>query len=73
MSKSRITTLSAQFQLALPPDFCAARHWQPGQEFALVPKEHGVLITPALTRNDLAGLARGANPAHYRDRSDQDG
>ncbi|WP_395831768.1 AbrB/MazE/SpoVT family DNA-binding domain-containing protein [Elstera sp.] len=46
MSKPEIGTLSAKFQLTLPQALCAARQWQPGQEFTLVPKANGLLLVP---------------------------
>jgi hypothetical protein len=48
-----------------------ARRWQAGQELAFIPKGAGVLLMPVPKREDLAGLARGASPHGYRDRSDR--
>ena len=63
--------LSAKFQISLPKAVRAAQHWQAGQEFAFIPKGKGVLLVPVPKIEDLAGLARGANPADYRDRADR--
>ena len=60
--------LSAQFQISIPK---TARGWQAGQEFAFLPKGGGVLLVPVPKPEDLAGLARGATPEDYRDRTDR--
>src|SRR3546814_15965222 len=68
--RSRATVkLSAKFQISIPKAVRAARHWQAGQEFAFIPKGEGVILVPVPKREDLAGLARGARPAGYRDRT----
>ncbi len=64
-------TLSADFQISIPEAVRAARHWQAGQEFAFIPKGAGVLLVPVPKLENLAGLARGANPEGYRDRSER--
>ena len=46
-----------------------ARRWRAGQEFAFLPKGEGVLLVPVPKREDLVGLARGASPRDYRDRT----
>jgi AbrB family looped-hinge helix DNA binding protein len=63
--------LSAKFQISIPRAVRTARRWQAGQEFAFIPKGEGVLLVPVPTREDLAGLARGARPRDYRDRTDR--
>jgi bifunctional DNA-binding transcriptional regulator/antitoxin component of YhaV-PrlF toxin-antitoxin module len=68
MAKPETTTLSSEFQITLPKTLLANRQWQPGQEFAFIPKEIGVLLVPIPSREELAGIARGANPEDYRDR-----
>jgi AbrB family looped-hinge helix DNA binding protein len=64
-------TLSAKFQISIPKAIRAARDWHAGQVFAFIPKGEGMLLVPVPKLEDLAGLARGANPTGYRDRSDQ--
>jgi len=64
-------TLSAKFQISIPKAVRTPRHWLAGQEFAFIPKGEGVLLVPVPKREDLAGLAAGANPEGYRDRSDR--
>lgn len=68
MAKPETTTLSSKFQVTLPETLRANRQWQPGQEFAFIPKEIGVLLVPIPSREELAGIAHGANPEDYRDR-----
>lgn len=63
--------LSAKFQISVPKAVRAAQHWHAGQEFAFIPKGSGVLLVPVPRIEDLAGLARGANPEGYRDRADR--
>ncbi len=62
-------TLSSKFQISIPKAIRSARHWRAGQVFAFIPKGEGMLLVPVPTRGDLAGLARGARPTGYRDRS----
>ena len=63
--------LTAKFQLSIPRSIRVPRQWQAGQVFAFVPKGDGVLLVPVPKREDLAGIARGANPEGYRDRADR--
>jgi hypothetical protein len=48
-----------------------ARRWRAGQVFAFIPKGEGVLLVPVPKRDELSGLARGAKPEDYRDRTDR--
>jgi AbrB family looped-hinge helix DNA binding protein len=64
-------TLSSKFQISLPKAVRTAQHWQAGQEFAFIPKGKGVLLVPVPKPENLAGMARGANPEGYRDRDDR--
>ncbi len=64
-------TLSAKFQISIPKAIRTARHWRAGQVFAFIPKGQGMLLVPVPRREDLAGIARGANPTGYRDRTDR--
>jgi AbrB family looped-hinge helix DNA binding protein len=63
--------LSSKFQISLPKAVRTAQHWQAGQEFAFIPKGKGVLLVPVPKAENLAGMARGANPEGYRDRDDR--
>jgi AbrB family looped-hinge helix DNA binding protein len=69
--RSATAKLSSKFQISIPKAVRTARHWQAGQEFAFIPKGEGVLLVPVPRREDLAGLARGARPRDYRDRTDR--
>jgi hypothetical protein len=39
--------------------------------FAFIPKGEGMMLVPVPKLEDLAGLARGAKPDDYRDRTDR--
>lgn len=71
MAKPETTTLSSKFQVTLPKTLRARQQWQPGQEFAFIPEEIGVLLVPIPSREELAGIAHGADPKDYRDRWDR--
>ncbi len=64
-------TLSAKFQISIPKAIRTAQHWDAGQTFAFIPKGTGVLLVPVPRREALAGIARGASAAGYRDRADR--
>jgi len=64
-------TLSTKFQISIPKAIRTARRWQAGQVFAFIPKGEGMMLVPVPTREELAGLARGAKPEDYRDRTDR--
>jgi AbrB family looped-hinge helix DNA binding protein len=63
--------LSTKFQIAVPKPVRAARHWRAGQEFAFIPKGDAVLLVPVPAKEDLAGLAVGAEAENYRDRTER--
>lgn len=63
--------LSAKFQISIPKAIRTARRWQAGQVFAFIPKGEGMLLVPVPKPHELAGMARGANPKGYRDRTDR--
>ena len=65
------TKLSSKFQISIPKAVRAALHWQAAQQFAFIPKGNAVLLVPVPAQNSLAGLARGAEPVDYRDRTDR--
>ncbi|PKO84848.1 MAG: AbrB family transcriptional regulator [Betaproteobacteria bacterium HGW-Betaproteobacteria-11] len=64
-------TLSSKFQISIPKSVREERHWEAGQEFVFVPKAAGVLLIPVPELGQLAGIAKGADPADYRDRQDR--
>ena len=63
--------LSSKYQISIPKAVRAARRWRAGQVFAFIPKGEGVLLVPVPKLGDLSGLARGAKPEGYRDRTDR--
>lgn len=69
MKAQDTATLSAKFQISIPKAVRAARQWQAGQVFAFIPKGEGVLLVPVPKLEELAGVARGARPGDYRDRT----
>ena len=64
-------TLSSKFQISIPKAIRSAQQWHAGLTFAFIPKGRGVLLVPIPERDALKGLARGASPTEYRDRSDR--
>jgi len=64
-------TLSSKFQISIPKAVRTAYCWQAGQIFAFIPKGTGVLLVPVPDRETLSGLAEGAAPDGYRDRTDR--
>lgn len=64
-------TLSSKFQISIPKAIRSAQHWEAGLNFAFIPKGTGVLLVPVPKREALKGLARGATPTDYRDRTDR--
>ena len=71
MTGIETATLSAGFRISAPKTIRTARDWQAGQVFAFIPKGEGMLLVPVPKREELAGLARGARPRGYRDRTDR--
>ena len=68
---TKTATLSSKFQISIPKAVRSAQQWEAGQVFAFIPKGTGVLLVPVPDRSALAGLAKGATPDDYRDRSDR--
>lgn len=64
-------TLSSKFQISIPKAIRSAQHWEAGLTFAFIPKGTSVLLVPVPKREALKGLARGAVPTEYRDRTDR--
>ena len=63
--------LSSKFQISIPKPLRTARNWRAGQIFAFIPKGEGMLLVPVPSREELSGLARGADQKDYRDRTDR--
>lgn len=64
-------TLSSKFQISIPKAVREAQGWKAGQEFVFIPKGAGVMLVPVPTREEMFGLAKGADPSDYRDRRDR--
>ncbi len=64
-------TLSSKYQISIPKAIREDLHWEAGQQFVFIPKGKGVLLMPVPELKQLAGLARGADTAGYRDREDR--
>ncbi len=71
MRRRDTATLSAKFQISIPKGIRTARQWRAGQVFAFIPQGEGVLMVPVPEPEELAGIARGADPEGYRDRADR--
>ena len=63
--------LSEKFQISIPKEVREARDWRAGQRFAFVPHGSSYLLVPVPSRNELFGLAEGANTDEVRDRRDR--
>jgi AbrB family looped-hinge helix DNA binding protein len=68
---SNSATLSAKFQISIPKAVREAKQWNAGQEFAFIQSGAGVLLVPVPTRDELFGIAKGANGDDFRDRNDR--
>ena len=68
---SDTATLPKKFQISIPKAVRDAQHWEAGQEFVFIPKGAGVLMVPVPALEQLAGIAKGAKAAGYRDREDR--
>jgi AbrB family looped-hinge helix DNA binding protein len=71
MATKDTAKLSAKFQISIPKAIRTARRWRAGQVFAFLPKGEGMLLVPVPEPEELSGLARGANPHGYRERTDR--
>ena len=63
--------ISSKYQVLIPKAVRERMAWRPGQKIAFIAKADGVLMVPIPEREELAGMARGANPDGYRDRNDR--
>lgn len=68
---SATATLSKKFQISIPKAVRDQQRWEAGQEFVFIPKAQGVLMVPVPELDQLAGIAKGAKAADYRDRNDR--
>jgi len=66
-----IATLSSKYQISIPKSVREEQHWQSGQQFVFIPKGKGMLIMPVPNFEELKGMAAGADPTNFRDRTDK--
>ena len=71
MRAKRTATLSSIYQISIPNAVREKHDWKPGQEFAFIPDGNTVVLVPVPDLKDLRGIAKGADPAGYRDRDDR--
>lgn len=64
-------TISSKFQISIPKELRDRMALRPGQKVAFIAKAEGVLMVPVPTREEIAGMARGADTTGYRDRNDR--
>ena len=64
-------TLSSKFQLSLPKALRETMHLHAGQQFELIPMGSVIQLVPKTSIESLRGIASGANPEQYRDRTDR--
>lgn len=64
-------TVSSKYQISLPKEVREAMHILPGQQFEFIPMGAVLQLAPKTSIKQLRGIARGANPAHYRDHKDR--
>ena len=63
--------ISSKFQISIPKEVRDQQGWKAGQELVFVPHGRSVMLVPLPKREDLFGIARGANTDDYRDRNDR--
>lgn len=68
---SATATVSSKYQVAIPREVRDRMGLKPGQKVAFIATIDGVMMVPVPERDEIAGIARGANPEGYRDRNDR--
>ncbi len=68
MRAKRTATLSSKYQISIPKAVRQKHDWKPGQECAVIPGGNNVVRVPVPDLKDLKGIAKGGDPAGYRDR-----
>ena len=71
MTSRNVAKLSSKFQISIPKSVRESRGWEAGQEFAFIPRGSGLVLVPVPKLEDLFGIAKGADPTNYRDRTDR--
>jgi AbrB family looped-hinge helix DNA binding protein len=65
------STISPKYRVSIPKSLCDQLRWRPGQKLVFIPQGAGALLIAAPIREELVGLARGADAEDYRDRNDR--
>lgn len=68
---TQTATLSAKFRISIPKAVRSRQQWEAGVVFAFIRKGTGVLLVPIPGKEQLQGIAAGADPSDYRDRADR--
>jgi len=68
---TRPSPLSSKYKVSIPKDVCERMGLRPSQKVAFIAKAAGILMVRVPEREELAGMARGANIEGYRDRKDR--
>ena len=66
-----IATVSSKFQISIPKEVRDHLALRPGEKIAFIAKPEGYLLVRVPKREELAGIARGADTEGYRDRNDR--
>lgn len=66
------TTLSSNYQVAIPENLCQQLALRAGQEFTLITKGNILVLVPTPSFEAMRGFMRGANGENYRDRQDDE-
>jgi bifunctional DNA-binding transcriptional regulator/antitoxin component of YhaV-PrlF toxin-antitoxin module len=60
-------TVSSNYEITLPKELCESMHFQPGQEFELIPMGSSLQLIPKNAVNDLkSAIATGIASGHGR-------
>ncbi len=63
--------LSPGYKITIPKHILEMRNWKPGEELAFVQSSLGIALVRVPTIDELRGIARGADPTGYRERSEE--
>ncbi|MBV8796613.1 MAG: AbrB/MazE/SpoVT family DNA-binding domain-containing protein [Hyphomicrobiales bacterium] len=68
---SATSKLSSKYQISIPKAVRERLGWRSGQKIAFIDHGHSMMMVPVPCREELAGMAGGANTDTYRDRNDR--
>jgi AbrB family looped-hinge helix DNA binding protein len=66
-----VMTLNSKYQLTIPKELREREKWKPGQKFVFIERREGLKLVRVPEREELFGIAKGANTENYRDRNDR--